>query len=67
MTVAVQSERVERDALGLMSIPLHAYYGPQTARGIANFPISGIRINQLPHLVKCRFAFKRKTRMQEIQ
>ena len=33
--------RIERDAMGEMPVPADAYYGPQTARAIANFPISG--------------------------
>lgn len=34
--------RSERDALGPVSIPEDAYYGPSTARAVTNFPISGI-------------------------
>jgi aspartate ammonia-lyase len=34
--------RVERDPLGEFPVPADAYYGVQTARAIANFPISGI-------------------------
>ncbi|HSU55290.1 MAG TPA: class II fumarate hydratase [Candidatus Dormibacteraeota bacterium] len=35
--------RTETDSMGEMEVPLDAYYGPQTARAIENFPISGIR------------------------
>ncbi|HSH21815.1 MAG TPA: aspartate ammonia-lyase [Candidatus Caenarcaniphilales bacterium] len=35
--------RLERDPLGELAIPADAYYGVQTARAIANFPISGRR------------------------
>ncbi|TIU91103.1 MAG: aspartate ammonia-lyase, partial [Mesorhizobium sp.] len=49
MTNAPQIERIEKDPLGPVSIPVDAYYGPQTARGIANFPISGIRISHFPN------------------
>ncbi len=35
--------RTERDSMGSMQIPAAAYYGIQTARAIANFPISGIK------------------------
>ncbi|OHV65804.1 hypothetical protein LCM4577_28400 [Mesorhizobium sp. LCM 4577] len=35
-----------------MGIPVDAYYGPRTARGIANFPISGMRISHFPNLIK---------------
>ncbi|MDX8514628.1 aspartate ammonia-lyase [Mesorhizobium captivum] len=47
-----QTERIEEDPLGHVSIPADAYYGPQTARGIANFPISGIKISHLPNFIK---------------
>jgi aspartate ammonia-lyase len=35
--------RTERDPLGEFSVPADAYYGIQTARAAANFPISGLR------------------------
>ncbi len=35
--------RIERDPLGDMKVPADAYYGVQTARGVENFPISGLR------------------------
>jgi aspartate ammonia-lyase len=34
--------RLERDPLGELSVPAGAYYGVQTARALANFPISGL-------------------------
>src|SRR3954470_20870789 len=34
--------RSERDPLGEFSVPDEAYYGIQTARAVANFPISGL-------------------------
>ncbi len=37
------SFRIERDPLGELSVPADAYYGVQTARAVANFPISGLR------------------------
>ncbi len=39
------SFRIEHDTLGELPVPASAYYGPQTARAIANFPVSG----QRPH------------------
>src|SRR5690242_4038702 len=33
--------RVERDSMGEMRVPAGALYGAQTARAVANFPISG--------------------------
>jgi aspartate ammonia-lyase len=35
--------RTERDPLGEFPVPADAYYGIQTARASANFPISGLR------------------------
>ncbi|MEK7286481.1 MAG: aspartate ammonia-lyase [Nitrospirota bacterium] len=35
--------RIEKDSLGELQVPKSAYYGVQTARAIANFPISGLR------------------------
>ncbi len=33
--------RIERDSLGELKVPAGAWYGIQTARAVANFPISG--------------------------
>jgi aspartate ammonia-lyase len=35
--------RIEKDSLGPVEVPSDAYYGAQTARAMANFPISGLR------------------------
>ncbi|HEX8960860.1 MAG TPA: aspartate ammonia-lyase [Geobacteraceae bacterium] len=35
--------RSEKDTLGTVDVPADAYYGAQTARAVANFPISGLR------------------------
>jgi aspartate ammonia-lyase len=35
--------RTERDPLGELNVSAEAYYGIQTARAVANFPISGLR------------------------
>jgi aspartate ammonia-lyase len=35
--------RIERDSMGELAVPAHAYYGVQTARAVANFPVSGLR------------------------
>ena len=37
-------DRIERDALGEVRVPVDAYYGSQTVRAIENFPVSGIRL-----------------------
>ena len=38
--------RTERDSLGAMQVPAQAYYGPQTARAVEDFPISGLRFTR---------------------
>jgi len=35
--------RTEKDSMGEMTVPADALYGAQTARALANFPISGLR------------------------
>jgi fumarate hydratase class II/aspartate ammonia-lyase len=35
--------RTEKDTMGEMAVPADALYGAQTARAVANFPISGLR------------------------
>ena len=35
--------RTEKDSLGELQVPAEAYYGVQTARAVANFPISGLK------------------------
>ena len=41
----IQSEnfRIERDSMGELRVPAHAYYGAQTQRAVQNFPISNLR------------------------
>jgi fumarate hydratase class II len=34
-------ERIEKDSLGEVRVPEHAYWGAQTQRAVANFPVSG--------------------------
>ncbi len=38
------THRIEHDSLGDIAVPADAYWGAQTARAVANFPISGIPI-----------------------
>jgi aspartate ammonia-lyase len=35
--------RCEKDTLGVLQVPAEAYFGVQTTRAIANFPISGLK------------------------
>jgi len=37
------SFRIERDTMGEMQVPSSALYGPETARAVHNFPVSGKR------------------------
>ena len=34
--------RIEKDSMGEFQVPADAYYGAQTARAVANFPVSGV-------------------------
>jgi aspartate ammonia-lyase len=38
------SNRIERDYLGELPIPVDAYYGIHTVRAVQNFPVSGLRV-----------------------
>jgi fumarate hydratase class II len=38
--------RIERDSLGEMEVPADAYWGAQTQRAVANFPVSGITFSR---------------------
>ncbi len=37
----MSNQRTERDSMGEVHVPADAYYGAQTQRAVANFPISG--------------------------
>ncbi len=39
----MEKYRIEKDFLGEVKVPNHAYWGSQTQRAIENFPISGLR------------------------
>ena len=41
------SQRSEKDSLGIVDLPAAALYGAQTARAIRNFPISGLRAHPM--------------------
>src|SRR5436853_1904962 len=40
---STQETRIERDSMGEMRVPAHAYYGASTQRAVLNFPISDLR------------------------
>jgi aspartate ammonia-lyase len=44
--------RIETDLLGEIKVPVEAYYGPQAARGMENFQISGQYNNDYPDYMK---------------
>ena len=49
--------RTEKDSLGPLKVPVDAYYGVQTARAVANFPVSGLRA--YPELILAYVHMKR--------
>ncbi len=49
--------RIENDSLGPVEVPLEAYYGPETARAIQNFPISGLRLH--PEFIRATVLVKK--------
>ncbi len=49
--------RKEKDSLGYVEVPAAAYYGAQTARAVANYPISGMRAH--PQLIRAFGMVKR--------
>ena len=50
--MAIQSDRIEHDSLGDREIDNTLYYGVHTTRAVENFPITGIRLNHFPDLVR---------------
>jgi len=51
--------RTERDSMGELALPAGVYYGIQTARAIANFPISGLK--PLPTYIDACVVLKKAT------
>jgi len=49
--------RFEKDTMGTVEVPADAYYGAQTQRAIANFPISGLKPH--PALVRATVRIKK--------
>ncbi|HTI13621.1 MAG TPA: class II fumarate hydratase [Dictyobacter sp.] len=43
MSQEIRDTRTERDSMGEMQVPTHAYYGASTQRAVLNFPISDLR------------------------
>jgi aspartate ammonia-lyase len=57
--------RIEKDSLGELAVPVDAYYGVQTARAVANFPISGLRAD--PVLILSYVQIKRAAAVVNLQ
>jgi aspartate ammonia-lyase len=57
--------RTERDPLGEHAVPADAYYGVQTARALANFPISGLRAH--PDLVTATVLIKKAAALANME
>lgn len=51
--------REEKDTMGIVKVPIDAYYGAQTQRSIENFPIAQ-EINKMPKEVIYAFAYLKK-------
>lgn len=69
--------RTEKDSLGELNVPADAWYGIQTARAVANFPISGrapdidfvhahVRIKQAAAVANCQPQWLTKQQSQAI-
>jgi fumarate hydratase class II len=61
MARSTKRTRLENDTLGTMEVPADALYGAQTARAVANFPISGwtLPAGFLAALARIKAAFAR--------
>lgn len=44
--MSAENYRIEKDSMGEMKVPSHAYWGAQTQRAVENFPISGQRFSR---------------------
>ena len=51
--------RIEKDTMGEVKVPIHAYYGAQTQRSIDNFKIAQ-DINKMPKEIIKAFAYLKK-------
>jgi aspartate ammonia-lyase len=57
--------RIERDSLGEVAVPADAYWGPQTARAVQNFPVSGLRPH--PAFVRAMVHIKRAAALANME
>jgi aspartate ammonia-lyase len=61
----VSEPRIERDSLGDVPVPADAYWGPQTARAVQNFPVSGQRPH--PAFVRAMLQIKRAAALANLE
>ena len=47
----VTLHRVESDLLGELEVPVDAYYGVQTQRGINNYKVSNLKMSDFPEYI----------------
>ncbi|MBQ9603340.1 MAG: aspartate ammonia-lyase [Paludibacteraceae bacterium] len=47
----IQLHRVESDLLGELEVPVDAYYGIQTKRGIDNYKVSNLKMSDFPEYI----------------
>ncbi len=57
--------RTERDSLGEVAVPSAAYWGAQTARAVANFPVSGLGPH--PAFVRAMVQIKRAAALANME
>jgi aspartate ammonia-lyase len=57
--------RIERDALGELALPDSAYYGVQTARALANFPVSGLKTS--PDIIRGYVLVKKAAALANVE
>ena len=43
--------RIESDLLGELQVPVNAYYGVQTQRGINNYKVSNLKMSDFPEYI----------------
>jgi fumarate hydratase class II len=55
----IMDHRIEKDTMGEVKVPAHAYYGAQTERSIENFKIAQ-DINKMPKEIIQAFAYLKK-------
>ena len=47
----MENYRIESDLLGELQVPVEAYYGVQTQRGINNYKVSNLKMSDFPEYI----------------